>query len=69
MARAYKIYLEPADAETRTAYLIDHDDDAPTLTNQDTDAFDAILCDNDGYYVDYVAAVSLEEAKRHSYYG
>lgn len=69
MARAYRLTLEPEDIETREVYYIEGDeyDDDPEPSGEN-DEFDAILCDNDGYYIDNVERVSLEEARKHHPY-
>jgi hypothetical protein len=70
MARAYRLILEPEDIETREVYFIEPDelDDLPELTREDGDAFDIVLSDNEGYYLDSVERVDLELAKKNAPY-
>lgn len=47
--RIYKIVMTPEDTATRVAYLIDKTGGPPVTEDDAADAFDTILCDNDGY--------------------
>lgn len=47
--RVYKIVMTPEDTNDRVAYMIDRTDEPPVTEETAGDAFDCVLCDNDGY--------------------
>jgi hypothetical protein len=50
--RVYKIVMTPEDTDDRVAYLIDKTGEPPVTEANAADAFDTILCNNDGYELD-----------------
>jgi hypothetical protein len=50
--RVYKIVMTPEDTNDRVAYMIDKTDEPPVTEETAGDAFDVVLCDNDGYEAD-----------------
>ncbi|UKD50866.1 hypothetical protein L3Q65_00810 (plasmid) [Amycolatopsis sp. FU40] len=50
--RVYKITLAPEDTDIRVAYMVDRSGAASVTEETASDAFDPILCDNDGYVID-----------------
>lgn len=47
--RVYKIVMTPEDLDERVAYMIDRTDEPAVIEDTASDAFDVVLCDNDGY--------------------
>ena len=56
--RVYKIVMTPEDTDERVAYMIDKTDEPPVTEETAGDAFDIVLCDNDGYELDSFEEIS-----------
>lgn len=59
--RVYKLVLEPEYTGPETVYVIDRSGEPEVTEDTAGDAFDTILCDYDGMYLDGFELVSKED--------
>lgn len=59
--RIYKISLTPEDTSDRVVYMIDRTDEPAVTEETAGDAFDVVLCDNDGYELESFEEIAESE--------
>lgn len=59
--RVYRLVLEPEDIDTRIEYVVESAENEPVSALDGEDAFDCVLSDNEGYYLESFEIVDESE--------